>query len=313
MPEAAIRGGSGVLITGATGFLGTRLARALADRGHRVVAISRDAERAASRLGDGVRCFGWDHRSEPFPAAALEGVDAVFHLMGENIASGRWTARKKEALRSSRVESTRKLVAALPDSVTDFLSASAIGIYPGDTHAPFDEDSTLPAPASFMTRLCSDWEAAAARAETASRRSAALRIGLVLGETGMLGPLVPLYRLGLGGPLGDGAQRVPWVHVDDLVEMLLFVLDHPELRGPVNLVGPEPVALETFSKSLASVLGRPHLFRVPAGAVRLLLGEASALLLSSYDIHPTHLEKAGFAFRHPEHREALADVVANHY
>ncbi len=304
-----------VLVTGATGFLGKRLVTRLRERGDDVVATSRDADRARRALGDDVATFSWDYRSEPFPAAALEGVDAVFHLMGENIAAGRWTARKKEALRGSRIESSEKLIAALDAAgeVTDFLCASAIGIYPGDTHDAFDEDSALPPPATFMTRLCADWEAAAARAATPARRSASLRIGLVLGETGMLAPLVPLSKLGLGGPLGDGRQHVPWVHADDLVDMLLFVLAHRELDGPVNLVGPESVPLDTFGRTLASLLRRPYLFRAPAFAIRAALGEASALLLSSYHVVPTRLEKAGFPFRFRDHRSALEDVLASFY
>lgn len=301
------------LVTGATGFLGRRLVAALEARGHAVVVTSRDAERARESLGGSVACFGWDYRSEPFPARALEGVESVYHLMGESIASFRWTPSKKEALRGSRIDSTHALAAALPDSVRDFLCASAIGIYPGDTHEPFDEDTPLPPPRAFLPRLCHDWEAAAAAAATPSRRVANLRIGLVLGESGMLAPLVPLYRLGLGGPVGDGRQRLPWVHVDDLIEMMLFVRSHRELEGPVNLVGPEPVALETFSRTLARIVHRPHLFRVPAALVRIALGEAATLLLASYDVRPAKLTKSGFAFRYPTHEAALESVVRELY
>ncbi len=302
-----------VLVTGATGFLGRRLVGALRERGRDVRAISRDGERARAILGDDAACWSWDYRSQDFPAEALAGVDTVYHLMGENIASGRWTPRKKDELRGSRILSTEKLVAALPDSVVDFLCASAIGIYPGDTHVAFDENSVLSEPTTFMTRLCSDWESAAARACTEGRRVSLLRIGLVLGESGMLTPLVPLYRLGLGATLGDGRQFVPWVHVDDLVRMLEFVREDRSLAGPVNLVGPEPVPLATFSRSLAALVKRPHLFRVPAAAVRIALGEASALLLSSYDIRPTRLEKHGFRFDFRSHGDAIASVLRDHY
>jgi uncharacterized protein (TIGR01777 family) len=302
-----------ILVTGATGFLGRRLIRALRADQHQIVATSRDPARARDALGDSVACFGWDYREEPFPPEALKEVSVVYHLMGENIGTGRWTRSKKEALRGSRILSTRKLVSTLHDEVTDFLCASAIGIYPGDTHEPFDERSPLPKPSSFMTRLCADWERAAAEAGTATRRQTCLRIGLVLGESGMLRSLVPLYRLGLGGPLGDGRQLVPWVHVEDVVEMLRFVLAHRELDGPINLVGPAPVALGAFSKALASALKRPHLLRVPAPLVRVALGEASALVLSSYNVLPTKLAESGFEFRYRTHQSALDRVVREFY
>ena len=246
-----------ILITGATGMLGKRLVASLERDGHDVVATSRDRARAQKTLGDSVECFAWDYQHQPFPVAALAGVSAVYHLMGENIGTGRWTAGKKKALRESRILSTQKLVAALTDDVTDFFCASAIGIYPGDTHEPFDESSPLPTPNTFMTRLCTDWEEAAAAARTSKRRQASLRIGLVLAESGMLAPLVPIYRLGLGGPIGDGSQKIPWVHIEDLVNMMRFVLEHRELSGPINLVGPEPVSLETFGRTLARSLRRP--------------------------------------------------------
>jgi len=302
-----------ILVTGGTGFLGQRLLASLRAKGNELVVTSRDAARARAKLGDDVRAFRWDYHREPFPAEALAGVEAVYHLMGENIAAGRWTARRKRELTGSRITSTHKLVAALPDTVTDFLCASAIGVYPGDSNAPFDEATALPAPETFMTHLCADWEAEAAQAASPSRRVVSMRIGLVFGETGMLAPLVPLYKAGLGGPIGNGKQQLPWVHVEDLVAMMEFVLAHRELTGPVNLVGPEPVPLEEFSRTLAAVLRRPHLFRVPAAAIKLALGEASALLLSSYNILPKKLTDAGFSFTYPNHRAAVEAVVRDHF
>jgi hypothetical protein len=303
-----------VLVTGGTGLIGRRLVARLEEKGHAVVVTSRDCAGARARLGATVDCAEWDYRSQPFPASALEGVGVVFHLMGENIGGGRWTAAKKKALRGSRIESTDKLVRALPESVTDFLCASAIGIYPGDTDEVFDARSALPSPPEgFMARLCHDWEEAASAAETPGRRRASMRIGLVLAESGLLAPLVPLYRLGLGGPVGSGEQYMPWVHVDDLVEMMLFVMEHREIAGPVDLVGPAPVTLETFSRVLARVLGRPHFMRVPELAVRLALGEASALVLSSYNVRPTRLVEAGYRHRHDDLEAALTDIVREYY
>lgn len=302
-----------ILITGATGLLGKRLVASFERDGHDVVATSRDRARAQKTLGDSVECFAWDYQHQPFPVEALAGVSAVYHLMGESIGTGRWTARKKKALHESRILSTKKLVASLPDDVTDFLCASAIGIYPGNTHELMDESSPLPVPSTFMTRLCNDWEEAAAAAITTKRRQASLRIGLVLAGSGMLAPLVPIYRLGLGGPIGDGSQRIPWVHIDDLVNMMRFVLERGELSGPINLVGPAPVSLETFGRTLAQTLSRPSFLKVPAAVVRVALGEASSLLLSSYNIAPTRLVREGFVFRYPTHSDALTDVIEKYY
>ena len=302
-----------IVITGATGLLGRRLVRSLSLAGDTVVAISRDSRSAHRVLGDEVECFDWNHLAQPFPRRALEGASAVFHLMGENIGAGRWTRAKKEALRNSRIDSTRKLVEALPDEVTDFLCASAIGIYPGAGDAVWDDRDEVPKPDSFMTQLCWDWEQAAAQAAASGRRQACLRIGLVLGESGMLAPLVPLYRLGLGGPIGDGRQYVPWIHIDDAIAAFRFVLDNRDLEGPVNVVGPAPVRLEAFSRSLAQTLGRPHLFRVPEFAIRLALGEAAALVLSSYNIVATRLQQSGFTFHYGDHTEALDAVIRDEY
>jgi uncharacterized protein (TIGR01777 family) len=302
-----------ILVTGATGLLGGLLVAALQKSDNELVATTRDRAFAKRKLGNAVHCVQWDYLNEAFPAEALEGVSAVYHLMGENIGSGRWTRRRKAALRGSRILSAQKLVAALTDDVTDFLCASAIGIYPGDSHDAFDEHSILPPAKSFITRLCTDWELAATEADTPTRRQVSLRIGLVLAESGMLAPLVPLYRLGLGGPIGDGNQILPWVHIEDLVDMLQFVLAHRELHGPVNLVGPAPVSLETFGQDLARVVARRNFLRVPEALVRIALGEASALLLSSYNVLPTRLTESGFQFRHATAAAALEDVVKKFY
>ena len=302
-----------VLVTGATGLLGSRLVQELRSAQHEVVAISRDTARAERLLGTQVKCYSWNHLQEPFPQEALDGVTAVFHLMGENIGQGRWTKSKKEALRNSRIDSTRQLIDALPDSVTDFFCANAIGIYPGTGDQAWSEYDDVPLPNSFMTQLCADWEQEAQRAAGANRRCVVLRTGLVLGGSGMLAPLVPLYRLGLGGPIGDGKQYMPWIHLDDAISAFLFLLDNREVSGPVNIVGPAPVTLNSFSKSLADVVRRPHLMRVPAWVMKLVLGEASALILSSYNILPKRLQESGFQFRYSNHQDALEAVVRDAY
>ncbi len=302
-----------ILVTGATGLIGCRLVQKLSSAGHEVVAISRDAKRAERLLGTQVTCFAWNHLKEPFPAQALNGVSAVFHLMGENIGQGRWTKAKKEALRNSRIDSTRRLIEALPEEATDFFCASAIGIYPGVGDKAWSEFDEVPSPSSFMTELCADWEHEAQQAANANRRCVSLRTGLVLARGGMLAPLVPLYRLGLGGPIGDGKQYMPWIHLDDAISALLFLLDERELSGPINIVGPAPVSLNAFSETLAQVLGRPHLFRVPAWVMKLVLGEASALILSSYNVLPKRLRESGFQFAYSNHRDALEAVIRDEY
>jgi uncharacterized protein (TIGR01777 family) len=250
----------------------------------------------------------WDPSAGTVDAAGLEGLDAVVHLAGENIASGRWTAARKERIRASRVGGTKLLcdtLAGLEAPPAVVVAASAIGVY-GDRG---DEvlDETSPPGTGFFPEVGQAWEAATSSAERAGIRVVQLRIGVVLsGRGGALSRMLPPFRLGLGGRLGSGTQFMSWIALDDLVAAIRFAILTPSLSGPVNATAPEAVTNAELTRSLGRVLGRPTLFPVPAFALRTLVGElADEALLASARVRPRKLEEAGFQFRHPDLEGAL--------
>ncbi len=298
-----------VLITGATGLVGSHLCARLKRAGHEVVALSRDGKRAAAQLG--VAAFSWDYRNEPVPDPALDGVDSIVHLMGENVGAGRWTAARKRAIADSRIESAKKLIVARPASLASFVSASAIGYYPGSGDQVYDESYRMPQQVGFMQALCRDWEQAAAAIEDHGVRRVSVRIGLALGDGGLLHKLLPLFRAGLGGPVGNGKQWLPWIHIDDLTAVIEQAISDESMNGAVNGVGPDPVTYATFAGALGTAVKRPALLRVPATALKLMLGEAAELALGSYRIVPRRLtEEFGFSFAYADIESALAAAIA---
>src|SRR5262245_42941042 len=302
-----------IAVTGATGFIGRRLVRRLLDGGHAVTAWSRDPERARTVLPALCSVAPWEPQAcDP---ALLTGIDCVVHLAGENVAGGRWTAERKRAIRESRVDSTRVIVAAIaprddaarPAAIG---CASAIGYYGDRGEESLDESS--PPGSGFLADVCRDWEAEAFAAEGLGVRTAAVRIGVVLGpDGGALATMLPLFRLGVGGRLGDGQQWMSWIHLDDVVGLLAFAVERGEVRGPVNAVAPSPVRNRDFTQTLARALRRPAFLPVPAPALRLLAGEMSDVLLASQRVAPGAAERLGFAFAHPALAGALADLSAD--
>lgn len=295
-----------ILVTGATGLVGARLLPALLDAGEAVAAVTRRPDCAgagdprAERVGwDGLRLSG----------DALAGTRALVHLAGEPVFGGPATASRRRRIRDSRVESTRALVdamGALPagDRPQVFVCASAVGYYGSRGESVLDEDA---GPGEgFLAEVCLAWEKQAARAEALGIRRVSLRIGIVLArEGGALAPLARLFGLGLGGPLGDGRQWVPWIHVDDLVALLVRSLEDEALTGALNAVAPHPVRNAELTRELAACLHRPALLRVPGFAVRAVLGELAGELLGSRRVVPRRAEQRGFHFRYPTLAEAL--------
>jgi uncharacterized protein len=293
-----------IAITGSTGLIGKALVRALRDEGLTVIRLVRRPATAE----DEVR---WDPFGE-VDSAALEGVDAVVHLAGAGIGDHRWTESYKRQVRDSRVEGTRTLaraLAGLDRRPAVFVSGSAVGYY-GDT-GDVAVDESGPAGEGFLAALCRDWEAAAQPAVDAGIRVVHPRTGLVLSrEGGLLGKMLPLFRLGLGGRLGSGRQWMSWITVADQVAALRFLI-HDGLSGPVNLTAPEPVTNSAFTSAVGRAVRRPAPFIVPAPALRLALGEfADEGALVSQRVVPDRLAKAGFVFRHPDIDTALASVLA---
>jgi len=302
-----------VVITGATGTIGSELCRALIARGDEPVALTREAARAGGRLPAGTTIHAWPdpERTEP-PAAALAGAAAVVNLAGETIGQ-RWTPAAKARIRDSRVRVTEMLVAGLrrlePAQTRPavLVSQSATGYYGAADERLLDESA--PAGADFLARVCVDWEAAAAAAADFTR-VVCTRTGVVLSaQAGALAQMLPLYRLGLGGPIAGGAQYVPWIGSGDSVSGLLYCVDHPELSGPVNLTAPAPVTGAELAKTLGRVLRRPALVPVPGLAVRALYGEMAQLVIDGQRAVPRRLLLAGFKFRRTDLEAALRELL----
>ena len=297
-----------VLVSGATGLVGRRLVPALLERGSAVRVLTRDLAGAAAALDPRALRARWDGASPP--PQSLDGVEAVVHLAGEPVFAGRLTASRRRRIRDSRVGSTGNMVAALATAAPEhrpstFVCASAVGYY-GDRGDEILEESAA-AGAGFLAEVCQAWEAAAAGAEDHGLRRVSLRIGIVLaGEGGALPMMALPFRLGAGGRLGDGKQWVPWIHIDDLVALILATLGDESYSGPVNATAPEPVRNAELTRILGRTLHRPTLLPAPSFAIRAALGELAEELLGSRRAIPAMALARGFPFRHPDLGAALA-------
>jgi uncharacterized protein (TIGR01777 family) len=301
-----------VFLTGATGFIGTALVHSLAERGDECVVISRGDRNPWPGLS--VRMV----RGNPAAAGPWENevdrADVVVNLAGERIVDPprRWTEERKRRLRTSRIDTTRNVAAAIrlarhpPQAL---LSGSAIGFYGARGDAVVDEST--PAGTDFLARLVMDWEAAALEAEVATR-VVLLRSGVVLGKgDGGLSPLFTLFQLGIGGPWGDGRQWWSWIHLADEIGLIRYAIDHP-IRGPLNLTAPYPVTVDDFAAALGRSLHRPAALRVPEFALRLALGEAADALLKLQRVVPKLALETGYQFRFPTIDEALGEIFGPH-
>ncbi len=295
-----------VLVTGSGGLIGSALVPLLTTGGHRVTRLVRGRPRR--RQGE----RPWRPAQGVLDPADLEDVDAVVHLAGENIAAGRWTEARKTLIRESRVAGTQVLAGALarlPRPPKVLLCASAVGFYGARGGELVREES--PPGGGFLPEVCVAWEAATEAARKAGVRVVHLRLGVVLSPAGgALKNMLPPFLVGGGGRLGDGAQFMSWIALDDAIGAIHHALSHPSLRGAVNLVAPHPVTNRTFTRTLGRVLKRPACLAVPAAALRLTLGEmADALLLTGARVDPVRLRESGYAFRFPELEAALRHLL----
>jgi uncharacterized protein (TIGR01777 family) len=294
-----------IAVTGATGFIGRALCRELGERGHNIVAMTRDTERARRLLPD-VGVVAWDGSPEVLPE-----VDAVVHLAGERVA-GRWSTAKKAGLRESRIGRTRQLVEAMaraPRRADVLVSASAVGYYGDRGEATLTERS---GPGQdFLSQLCEEWETEAQRAEMLGIRVVRLRFGVVLGRTGgALAGMLPLFRLGAGGPIGSGQQWFPWVHLADAVGLIRLALGSAEASGPINVVAPGLVRNGEFTRALGRAVHRPAVLPAPAFPLRLALGQFAETLLGSQRVLPERAEALSYAFTYPEITSALRSIIS---
>lgn len=296
------------LVTGATGFVGPRLLRLL----DKPVVLSRNAARARAAIGTlSGQIIEWDPLQGPPPPQAFEGVDVVLHLAGESVAEGRWTAAQKAKIRDSRVIGTRHLVQGIAQAAgrpKTLVSSSAVGYY-GDRGE--EELTEAAAPANdFLADVCVEWEREALAAEQLGVRVVTARTGIVLGAGGgALAKMLTPFKLGGGGPLGNGRQWMPWIHVADLARLYLHASETVSIRGAMNAVAPNPVRNSEFTKALARQLHRPAFMPAPYFGLRLLFGEFAKVLFASQRVIPRVALDTGFVFQYPEIAAALREIL----
>lgn len=296
------------LITGASGFIGKKLANLLLARGDAVNYLGRER---SPHLDSRIAYHPWHNVLEPPPLNSVPRLDAIVHLAGESIAQ-RWTRPAKKRIYSSRVDGTRQLVTAigaLRHKPSVLISASAIGYY-GDRG-----DETLiersPWGVGFLTEVCRDWEREALHAREFGLRVVTPRFATVLGrEGGALPKMLKPFRLGLGGKLGDGRQWMSWIHIDDLLRLLLFAIENQAVSGALNATSPKPVTNAEFTRTLAAALHRPAILPVPRIALKLALGEMASIVLGSVRVLPEAAKQAGFRFERPKLAGALNNLLS---
>jgi len=299
-----------ILLTGGTGLIGQSLIPLLLKQEHQIVLLTRNKDAVNFKFDKPVPHL--EAVVEDIDQVDFNCIDAVINLAGEPIVNKRWTKKQKALLCESRWQLTRRLVEKIRQAKTPpstFISGSAIGIY-GRQNEQFIDESFQKFNPEFSHTLCAEWEKIALEAESAATRVCLLRTGIVLStKGGALSKMLPAFKFGFGGPIASGKQIMSWIHIDDMVQLILFLLEHPTLSGPVNATAPNPVSNEAFSKALAASLKRPCLFRVPETVLKLAMGEMSELLIYGQAVVPRKLTEAGFEFRYPQLDRALEALM----
>lgn len=296
-----------ILLTGGSGFIGQQLVPTLLSAGHTITVFTRNPKKTSAIFQQQVTTID-----------SLEGLsaddhfDAVINLAGEGIGDRRWTDSVKQQLRDSRLLTTASLIEYFKranQKPAVFISGSAIGVY--GLHGDEKLDEQASGDDNFSSKLCRDWEAQAAEAEALGIRCCYLRTGVVLGKNGgALSKMLPPFKMALGGPMGSGQQWMSWVHMDDLVNAIVYALETPSINGPINGTAPNPVTNKAFSKALGAALNRPAIIPMPAFVLKLMMGEmAEELLLSGQRVVPAKLTQSGFEFKYPQLDDALRDII----
>lgn len=298
------------MVSGGTGFVGSALIKELQNRGDSVIVLTRPG--SESRVPQGAEAVVWTPEKIGPWAKAISGVDAVIHLAGEPVMGALWSDEQKKRIRDSRVLSTRNLVQAMKDAAQKpnvFVCASAVGFY-GDRPAGEILDETSAPGTGFLADVVTAWEQSAEPAAELGIRTASIRIGIVLGEKGgALEKMILPFRFFVGGPLGTGQQPVPWIHLRDMVKILMFALDDERVRGPINATAPKPVLMRELSAALGRVMGRPSWLPAPSFALKIAMGEAATAVLTGQWVVPAALEKLGFSFEFRDVEPALRDLL----
>lgn len=299
------------LITGGTGLIGGALVSSLVADGHTVTVLSRSPQKHQSSLPAGVHVVKWDGVSPAGWGHLVNGVDAVVNLAGEGIADGRWSEERKQRILHSRVSAGKALVEAMRSAEKKpavLIQSSAVGYYGVGDDTPLPESS---APGGdYLSQVCFDWEASTAGVEALGVRRAVIRTGIVLSTKGGAFPklLLPFYFFA-GGPIGNGRQYFPWIHIDDQVRAIRFLIENESARGVFNLAAPNPPTNKEFVQKLGKAMGRPALLPVPAFVLKIVFGEMSTVLLDGQRAVPQALEQAGFTFAYPEAVAAVRDIL----
>lgn len=304
-----------VAIAGATGFVGSRLVERLQKEGHKVLVLARDSQRARrvfpASAYPNLEIVAYTPAESGDWQNSIAGCDGVVNLAGVPIAEERWTAARQQAILDSRKLTTAKLVEAIANAnpkPSVLVSASAIGYYGTSETAEFDE--TSPAGDDFLAAVCKEWESAAQPAKNAGTRLAILRLGIVLGMGGALAKMLPPFKLFAGGPIGTGKQWFSWIHRDDVVNLILFALQNPQVEGVLNATAPNPVRMNELCETLGSVLQRPSWLPVPSFALELLLGDGAKVVLEGQKVLPKQTLASGFQYQYPTLKLALEEILA---
>lgn len=298
-----------VLVTGATGFVGKKVVEQLITNGDEVYVLTRNIPKAILTLGKECKYFQWADTTLPPTEEAFEGIDGVINLLGEGIAEKRWSEEQKKKIYDSRIVSTRNLINVIKSRSTKpsfFISASAVGVYGDRGNEELTEQSSLAD--DFLARVCKDWEKEALRAKDIGLRVAIIRTGVVLGKNGgALKKMLPIFKLGAGGPVGKGSQYMSWIHVDDLAKMYVQSAKDSSVEGVFNGTAPQPVTSKEFAKTLGKVLKRPAFAPAPSLALKLVFGEMSQVLLDGQKVIPRRFQQIKFDFKFPNLEQALWD------
>ena len=304
-----------VAIAGATGFVGSRLVERLHSEGHSVLVLARDSERARrvfpASAYPNLEIVAYTPAESGDWQTSIAGCDGVVNLAGVPIAEERWTAARQQAILDSRKLTTAKLVEAIAlanPKPSVLVSTSAIGYYGTSETAEFDEIS--PAGDDFLAAVCKDWESAAQPVKDLGTRLAILRFGIVLGMGGALAKMLPPFKLFAGGPIGTGKQWFSWIHRDDVVNLILYTLQNPQIEGVLNATAPNPVRMNEFCETLGAVLQRPSWLPVPAFALGLLLGDGAKVVLEGQKVLPKQTLASGFQYQYPTLKLALEEILS---
>lgn len=300
-----------IVITGGTGFLGSLLARKLADEGNQITVFTRHPERIKKSY-PGIQYFRWDYTAPDLWKEELNKNEIIIHLAGTGLFTKRWSKSFKKEIMDSRAASAENIADAINSSDTSvktFITASAIGYYGNTSDEGVNESGS--AGADYLAEICKKWESAAWQANNKNIRVVAMRMGLILSvKEGYLNRLLPFYRFFVGGPLGSRLNYLSWVHPDDVVNSYLFVINNDNLNGPVNITAPFPVTAGEFASALGREMQRPSFFRVPAFLIRIVVGEGGRYVTYSQKVLPDKLLKCGFRFGYPELKTALKNILS---